>query len=261
MNKKATAITATALSIPLLVGCGQADTEATASPAADSAEGTTSPAAQTAHGSGTEEPAQGTESATLGADPASTATGEQSDGAEQLPAVADPCAGQCTETGRIPVEHPKFGAMEVVTYHEVTSPEGAAPSTGLASYALYQNGQPVGYVGSEDSSPVVSFGTSPSLGGQKWELNNGSNVDKYGNVYLSYDKGVTVLTPTDQGYDSNGTMPPGEGAVKTPFSNADLKISEDGEPTVIQKTLEGEGRETGETVNYVWDGQALVPEQ
>ncbi len=233
MNKKATAITATALSIPLLVGCGQADTEATASPAADSAEGTTSPAAQTAHGSGTEEPAQGTESATPGADPASTATGEQSDGAEQLPAVADPCAGQCTETGRIPVEHPKFGAMEVVTYHEVTSPEGAAPSTGLASYALYQNGQPVGYVGSEDSSPVVFFGTSPSLGGQKWELNNGSN----------------------------GTMPPGEGAVKTPFSNADLKISEDGEPTVIQKTLEGEGRETGETVNYVWDGQALVPEQ
>ncbi|WP_223286574.1 hypothetical protein [Kocuria atrinae] len=50
MNKKATVISATALSIPLLVGCGQADTEATATPAADSSEGTTSPAAQTAQG-------------------------------------------------------------------------------------------------------------------------------------------------------------------------------------------------------------------
>ncbi len=257
MNKKATVITATALSIPLLVGCGQADTEATATPAADSSEGTTSPAAQTAHGSGTEDPAEGTESAAPSADPASTATGEQSNGGEQLPAVADPCAGQCTETGRIPVEHPKFGAMEVVTYHEVTSPEGAAPSTGKASYALYQNGQPVGYVGTDADGTEVNFGPSPALGGQTWELANGSNVDKYGNVYLSYDDGVTVLSPTDKGYDSNGTMPPVRG-IEAPFVNSDLKIDESGEPTIIQKKMNADGEDTGETTEFTWDGSGFT---
>ena len=261
MRKKASFVAATALSIPLLLGCGQGDTGSTTAPATEAKTGTVSPLAQTAHGSGVTEPTQATDSAAPAADPAATENDEPAEGAGQLPAVADPCAGQCTETARIPVEHPAFGAMEVVTYHQVTSPDGAAPSTGVASYALYQNGQPVGYVGSENSSPVVSFGASPALGGQTWELDNGSNVDKYGNVYLSYDAGVTVLTPTDRGYDSQGTMPPDEGAAKTSFAHADLRISEDGEPTVTQKTLGTDGGETGETVDYTWNGQALVPEQ
>ena len=261
MRKKATFVTAAALTIPLLVGCGQADTEATASPAAETEAGTeagtASPLAQTAHGSGVDEPTKGTDTAAPTADPAATDNGEQSNGGEQLPAVADPCAGQCTETGRIPVEHPTFGAMEVVTYHEVTSPEGAAPSTGKASYALYQNGQPVGYVGTDADGTEVSFGPSPALGGQTWELNNGSNVDKYGNVYLSYGSGVTVLTPTDQGYDSHGTMPPVRG-IEAPFVNSDLKVDEDGEPTIIQKMMNAHGEDTGETTEFTWDGSGFT---
>lgn len=263
MNKKATVITATALSIPLLVGCSQADTEATATPAADSSNGSASPEAQTAHGSGAVTPSPATDSAAPSADPASTATGEASAAAtssangDQLPAVADPCAGSCTETGRIPVEHPELGAMEVVTYHEVTSAPGAAPSTGKASYALYQNGQPVGYVGTDADGTEVSFGPSPALGGQTWELNNGSNVDKYGNVYLSYDKGVTVLTPTEAGYDSKGTMPPVRG-IQAPFVNSDLTIDESGEPTITQNAIDANGEKTGETTQFTWDGSGFT---
>lgn len=259
MRKKATFVTATALSIPLLVGCGQADTEATASPAAETEAGTASPVAQTAHGSGAEEPTQGTDTAAPTADPAATDNGEEAQGAEQLPAVADPCADQCTETGRIPVEHPQFGAMEVVTYHEVTSAPGAAPSTGKASYALYQDGQPVGYVGTDADGTEVSFGPSPALGGQTWELANGSNVDKYGNVYLSYDDGVTVLSPTEKGYDSNGTMPPVEG-IQAPFVNSGLKIDAEGEPTIIQNHVDANGAETGETTELTWDGSGFTAE-
>ena len=256
MKKKATVITATALSIPLLVGCGQADTEATANPTDGSSEAS-SPASQTAQASGAETAPQSTESAAPSADPASTATGEQSDGAEQLPAVTDPCAGQCTETARIPVDHPKFGAMEVVTYHEVTSAPGAAPSTGEGSYALYQDGRPVGFVPSADGVGVVTFGQEPKLPGQTWDLANGSNVDKHGNVFLSYGDGVTVLTPTEKGYDSNGSMPPAEGE-KAPFSNSGLKIDANGEATIIQKKVDENGTDTGETVEYTWDGSGFT---
>lgn len=259
MNKKITIATATALSLPLLVGCGQADTVATASPSAESVSTeSSSPAAQTAQGSGVMAPSEVAQDEAPVEDPASTetATDEATSGPDALPAVDDPCAGQCTETGRTPVEHPEFGAMEVVTYFTQTSGEGAAPSTGNASYALYQDGTPVGYVGTEGE--VVHFGPSPVLPGQTWELANGSNVDKYGNVFFSYEDGVTVLTPTDEGYDSHGSLPQPED-VKTPFDHAGLRIDETGEPTILQKTYGKDGVETGQIIEHTWDGNAFAP--
>lgn len=260
MNKKITIATATALSLPLLVGCGQADTEASASSSAGSSISTesSSPVAQTAQGSGVADPTEGTDTAAPSEDPASTeaATGEATSDAGALPAVEDPCAGQCMENGRIPVDHPKFGAMEVVAYFNQTSEDGAAPSTGNASYALYQDGTPVGYVGTEGE--VVHFGTSPALPGQTWDLANGSNVDKYGNVYLSFDRGVTVLTPTDEGYNSHGSLPQPEG-VGIPFDHAGLKIDETGEPTILQKTFDKDGVETDQIIEYTWEGNSFAP--
>lgn len=270
MKTHKTSIVAAAVAIPLLTGCGQADTAARATPAASQAEQSTAPATQGTQGTedaGTtsatdpaaSSPAPGTGQPT--ANPSDTtvapsASGTPSEGT-QLPAVADPCAGQCDETARIAVKHPDFGPLEIVAYERITTPD-SAPQGKQGSYALYQNGEPVGYV-AQTSGEVVSFGPKPVIGDQIWELANGSNVDKYGNVYLSYGDGVTVLTPTDKGYDSRGTMPGTAKSGDSPFAWAGVRISADGEPTIVSKVIGEGGSPTGETADYTWNGSGFVP--
>ncbi|MBD2761826.1 hypothetical protein IEE92_04535 [Kocuria sp. cx-116] len=259
MRKKASFVAATALSIPLLLGCGQTDTQATSEPAADSPTESTSPAAQTAHGSGVVEPSQDTKNAGVAADPAATENGQQAGSGEQLPAVSDPCAAVCSQSAVTTVTHPKYGPMTIVAY-EKTLQADSAPQVKEASYGLYQNGAPVGYVGPTEGATVIAFTTEQVFPQHPWELANETNVDKHGNVFFNYVDGVTVLTPTEQGYDSKGTMPPPEGE-KAPFSDSGLKIDESGEATIIQKKVDENGHDTGQTVEYAWDGSGFAPKK
>lgn len=125
-------------------------------------------------------PVTAANTAGAGSTPAASATAT----APSLPAVADPCAGPCDKTAAIPVHHPVFGAMEIVSYERVVEP-GSVPAGKQASYAVYQNGQAVGYVPPREGTTVVSFGPAPVLGAQEWDLRTNSTVDKYGNVYLT----------------------------------------------------------------------------
>ncbi|WP_369060774.1 hypothetical protein [Kocuria rhizophila] len=259
-SKKTLTLTAAAVAIPLLVGCGQsaqssetADTTAAQSTAA-------STQAPEASGANT----QSTSAQTTAADPAATSTGgtsaqDTAGSSTALPEVTDPLAGTDAETSRIPVKHPKYGDLEIVTYLQVTS-GGAAPSEGVPSYAVYQNGHAVGYVASPEETKVVNFADSKALGGQTWEVGKDHPVDRYGNVYISYDEGVTVLTPTDKGFDSQSTMPPAKDA-KFPFAHAGLKLDAAGQPTVIQKVVGKDGNDTGKTVNWTWENSTFVEEK
>ncbi|WP_233438724.1 hypothetical protein [Kocuria varians] len=261
-SKKTLTLAATAVAVPLLVGCGQNAQPSQASETASSAsQSSTSSAA----------PAQGTQTTSVDtaagttADPAATSTANatpkpaESSAPQTLPEVKDPNAGTDAETSRISVDHPKFGKLEIVSYLTITS-GGAAPSEGLPSYAVYQNGRPVGFVSSPEGTKEVNFSSGKALAGQTWEVAKDQPVDRFGNVYLSYDSGVTVLTPTDQGFDSHGTMP-GVKDSQYPFSRAGLKIDGAGTPTVIQKVVDKDGTETGKTVTWSWDGNQFVQDK
>lgn len=186
-------------------------------------------------------------------DPASaTATdGQQADGQTTLPAVEDTCAGACKENDRLQVQHPKYGPLEIVLYTDVTS-GSAAPSTGTVSYAVYQNETSVGVASGEDGAGVLGF--TPSSPNFEISYDFAANTDKYGNVYFyTYGSGVSVLTPTDEGYASNGILP----GKDNPFDRSTkLTVDESGEPTIWVPTLDDEGRETGET--YTFDGQQFM---
>lgn len=253
--KAKTFLTATVLSLPLLTACSAGQNETQPTNAATMASSSTSPAAQTAQNSGTAQPTQTADSAAP-TDPASTSVPTTSANPTALPAVADPCAGACKAAEPIAVEHPKFGPMEIVAYGREVKP-GGAPSSVEPSYALYQNGTPVGYVAAKGAA-VVNFGTAPLLPGQSWELGTGSNVDRHGNVFLSYEDGVTVLTPTDNGYDSQGTMPQPD-REKSLFKDSGLRIDANGDATITQKKMGSDGTLNGGTVTYTWDGSKFAP--
>ncbi len=253
-STKTLTLTAVAVAVPMLVGCGQnAQPSQAESPTPEQSQATVA----------TGRVSTQTAAAPAGSDAASTApqdTASDASGAgATLPEVTDPMAGTDSETSRIPVKHPKYGDLEIVTYLRVTS-GGAAPSEGVPSYAVYQNGRAVGYVASPEGTKEVNFSDRKVLAGQTWEVGKDHPVDRYGNVYISYDSGVTVLTPTDKGYDSQGTMPPATDA-KFPFSRAGLKLDAAGLPTVIQKVVDKDGTATGETVEWTWNGQEFTPQK
>ena len=166
---------------------------------------------------------------------------------KKLETIDDPCADECVKGGSIDVYHPVYGGMTVVPYWKKQSDDQESPR-GSAAYALYQKGKSVGYVEDTDRQ-LLWFGTrpvgEPNL--DTWNLENNSNVDKYGNVYLSYNGGVTVLTPTDQGYNSYESLPSEPNA----FENASLKIDPSGEPTL---TFD----EDGISKDHHWDGNQFV---
>ena len=262
-------LTAAVLAVPLLVGCGQNGQNAAETTTPQGSQSVSTPAQQTAHGStaatdgatavaqpSPADPATAANTAGAGSTPAASATAT----APSLSAVADPCAGPCDKTAAIPVHHPVFGAMEIVSYERVVEP-GSVPADKQASYAVYQNGQAVGYVPPREGTTVVSFGPAPVLGAQEWDLRTNSTVDKYGNVYLTDGQGVTVLTPTDKGYDSHDTMPAQRGTSNHPFNWADLVIHATGEPTVIQHVTNEQGNDSGKRVNWTWNGQEFVAQK
>lgn len=170
-----------------------------------------------------------------------------SGGPEKLEVIDDPCATSCVKGGDIEVRHQGYGPMTVIPYWN-KRPSDDGTTTGNAAYALYQNDQAVGYVEDADHG-LQWFGARPvdEANTPSWNLENESNVDKYGNVYLSYNGGVTVLTPTDQGYNSYGSMPSG----KSPIENATLRIDPSGEPTLTYE-------EDGTAVDHHWDGNQFV---
>ncbi|GAA2519299.1 MULTISPECIES: hypothetical protein [Kocuria] len=262
-SKKTLTLTAAAVAAPLLVGCAQSAQPSQTAEAGETTAQTRQTASTAASAQSSQAPATGS-SAVSTADPAATTTGEASTQAAAgegttLPEVTDPLAGTEAETSRIPVEHPKYGDLEIVTYLHVTS-GGAAPSEGVPSYAVYQNGHAVGYVASPEGTKAVNFSDRKALAGQTWEVGKEHPVDRYGNVYISYDTGVTVLTPTEMGFDSQGTMPPAKDA-KFPFSHAGLKLDAAGLPTVVQKVVDKDGTETGRTVNWTWENTTFVQEK
>ncbi|MBS6030577.1 MAG: hypothetical protein KH989_07735 [Kocuria rhizophila] len=262
-SKKTLTLTAAAVAAPLLVGCAQSAQPSQTAEAGETTAQTRQTASTAASAQSSQAPATGS-SAVSTADPAATTTGEASTQAAAgagttLPEVTDPLAGTDAETSRIPVEHPKYGDLEIVTYLHVTS-GGAAPSEGVPSYAVYQNGHAVGYVASPEGTKAVNFSDRKALAGQTWEVGKEHPVDRYGNVYISYDTGVTVLTPTEMGFDSQGTMPPAKDA-KFPFSHAGLKLDAAGLPTVVQKVMDKDGTETGRTVNWTWENTTFVQEK
>lgn len=216
----------------LLTGCTEATSDSTVA---------TSPGEPRSEGSSSSGSGEGTGGSSS---PSSSPSGKY----EQLRVIDDPCRDRCVEGGRVEVKHPKYGPMTVIPYWDKRE-QDEGPPRGNASYALYQNGKAIGYV-EDQKRDLMWFGVRPAENSapETWKLENGPNVDKYGNVYLSYDGGVTVLTPTDQGYNSYGSMPSGV----NPFQGADLRISPDGEPTITVA-------EEGEKTVMHWDGNQFAP--
>ena len=252
-HQELTIVTAAAVAVPLLVGCNRGGQSAEASsPAASQTEAAvTSPAPASSAAT-----APGDDAASS---PAATATPSASGApgsGSTLPAAKDPCAGVCEETARVKVEHHAFGPMEIVVYTLTTVPD-TAPQGKRPSYAVHQDGHAVGYASSPEKTPVVSFGPEPVIGDQMWGVNPKHPVDTYGNVYFSDSMGVTVISPTERGYDSHGTLP-GSEKPGFPFQSAGASIDPAGEPTVTQKVLGKDHVYTGETVKWTWNGSQFV---
>ncbi|MCP3424673.1 hypothetical protein NBM05_01145 [Rothia sp. AR01] len=168
----------------------------------------------------------------------------------QLPGIPDTWTGQgvWNQTGSLQVDHPRLGPLEIRTYFQATSGPGSAPSTGDGAYAVYQDGRAVGFASSEGGQ-AVGFGPDQVQPVPEIDLPDGGNVDIHGNVYLVGD-GLTVLTPTESGYDSRGTLPSSDGSA--PFAQAQLVDAdpESGEPRI--RVQDG----PGEFTDYRWvDGE------
>lgn len=148
--------------------------------------------------------------------------------------------------------------MEVVTCTLTTTPD-TAPQGKQASYAVHQNGNPVGSVSFPESSSVITFGNGPAIGDQLWEVDQKNPVDRYGNVHFPSNSGVTVISPSGGGFDSHGTLPGAEDP-QHPFQNADVRIASSGEPTVVQHVRDknDSNADTGETVDWTWDSSKFV---
>ena len=69
-----------------------------------------------------------------------------------------------------------------------------------------------------------------------------------------------MISPTDMGWDSHGTMP-GATNPAYPFEHAGVRIDASGEPTVVVRQVNGRGMDTGKTVNWTWDGGKFVPQK
>lgn len=272
-STKTKTLTTAALALPLLVGCGQAaqspqTADAASSPAASQSAGASSEASatpstttdsRTASAAPAEQSTAPTAAATTSAPAGSTPASPPNSGAAapSLPAVDDPCAGVCTVTGRFQVQHPVYGAMEIVSYERVvhadTAPQGKQPS-----FAAYWNGKPANYETNPDATTLVSFGPAPVIGDQTWDIAGKTPVDRYGNLYLSSGRGVTVVSPTTTGYSSNGTIPEANVFPSYPHDPAGLQIDAAGEPTIIVKDMARGGAPTGKILEYGWSGTTFV---
>lgn len=277
-STKTKTLTTAVLAVPLLVGCGQsseppqaadaasssaASTTTTASSAPSAARSTQAathqaPAAPTV-GSAAPTAEAGPEAPAPSAPPAQSPPMPPNNGptGSALPAVEDPCAGVCTETARFQMDHPTLGVMEIRAYERVMHPDTATQGK-QPSYAVYQGDTAVDYVVNPDATTLVSFGPAPVIGDQVWDIAGDTPVDRYGNVYLSSSRGVTVISPTKEGYTSHGTIPEANLIPPFPTDPAGLRIDASGEPTILVKDVTSGGAPTGKTLEYTWNGSTFV---
>lgn len=272
-STKTKTLAAAALAVPLLVGCSQNAEPSQAADAASSPAASTAPAASStpsaAPSTQTVAPAPSVEA--LATAPTTTTTTETTAPAapspeptssapavhSALPAVEDPCAGVCTETARFQMDHPTLGVMEIRAYERVMHPDTATQGK-QPSYAVYQGDTAVDYVVNPDATTLVSFGPAPVIGDQVWDIAGDTPVDRYGNVYLSSSRGVTVISPTKEGYTSHGTIPEANLIPPFPTDPAGLRIDASGEPTILVKDVTSGGAPTGKTLEYTWNGSTFV---
>lgn len=268
-STKTKTLTAAVLAVPLLVGCAQSAEPSQAADAASSPAASTAPAASSTPSTApsTQAAAPDESAETPATEPTATAETtapppEPSSSApavhSTLPAVEDPCAGVCTATGRFQMNHPAYGPMEIVSYERIVHPETASQGK-QPSFAVYQGNEPVRYEVNVDAGDLVSFGPAPVIGDQVWDVAGSSPVDRYGNLYLSSSRGVTVISPADEGYSSNGTIPEANLIPPYPSDPAGLRIDASGEPTILVKEVAPGGAPTGKTLEYTWDGSTFVP--
>lgn len=175
---------------------------------------------------------------------------------QQMPTVPDTWSGAWKKTDGMMVVHPNFGPLEVRLYFQQTSAPGAAPTTGEVAYALYQEGRPVGFAASAPGTQSLPPSFQGTLGMAEEDLPAGGvRVDNHGNVYF-FSHGLTVLTPTEHGYDSRGTLPnpTGEGL----FANvSSVEFGAKGEPTITTRAPAPGGGTL--TQAYHWqDGQFVA---
>ncbi|WP_326503135.1 hypothetical protein [Rothia nasimurium] len=119
--------------------------------------------------------------------------------------VEDDCLDRCTHYETIEVTHPTLGPVEIRTYGWDMNP-GSAPSQMQLAYAVYLDGQPINfYEGLGNTYAFITRHTE--MGNMTWNLERGSNIDRFGNIYLATDRSVVVLAPTETGYSQEGTLP------------------------------------------------------
>lgn len=117
------------------------------------------------------------------------------------------CSAPCGVTGRIPYEHPVFGPITIVTFGPVKSATDPHPSTSDHGLVLA-----VDDAGSVVWDPRWHTGEYMTLYGPT-KMDAGP-VDAQGNVFIEWNpgryNGVTVLVPTDDGFDDLRTAPSGD---------------------------------------------------
>ena len=150
-------------------------------------------------------PAQSSTVSTSVTAPASTPSSSGSSVTAVPQVVEDACLDRCIHYEIIETTHPTLGPVEIRTYGWDMNP-GSAPSQMQLAYAVYRDGQPIDfYEGLGNAYVFITRHTE--MGNMTWNLERGSNIDRYGNIYLATDRSVVILAPTDTGYSQEGTLP------------------------------------------------------
>lgn len=171
-------------------------------------------------------PAQSSTVSTSATAPASTPTPLSSSVTAVPQVVEDACIDRCIHYQTIEVTHPTLGPVEIRTYGWDMNP-GSAPSQMQLAYAVYLDGQPIDfYEGLGNAYAFITRHTE--MGNMAWNLERGSNIDRYSNIYLATDRSVVVLAPTDTGYSQEGTLP--SAPVEKPRFEIQPFFDDDGEP-------------------------------
>jgi hypothetical protein len=123
------------------------------------------------------------------------------------------CFDPCVVTGRIPVTHPRWGPIEIVTFGP--RPGSVGPRCGHELlYAIDTQGGILWSPGPPDTTasaplcPLYEFGPA---GSSEYGSSVSSAVDASGNIFLDWNpgryNGVSVLVMTPDGFDDLDTLP------------------------------------------------------
>lgn len=166
------------------------------------------------------------------------------------PCLTDP---KCEETDYVDVTHRTLGPVRVVSYYKMMS-EGYVPGAGYGYYAVFQNGRTIGFV--KSPGYVNGFGMSGALTPNMSRLPQGWNVDRYGHIYMHGIASLTIITQTDWGFDSQGTMP----GASEGWHNAVNKvyIDNEGNPFIYTRQLNEAGDRMIDGPTYTFNGTDWV---